>query len=83
MGWYEYLVGGLLFLASLIIILVILLQEGRRAGIAGAISGGADTFLSKNQARSANAKLARLTKYVIIAFVALILVANVFSIYLA
>lgn len=83
MGWYEYLVGGLLFLASLIIILVILLQEGRRAGIAGAISGGADTFLSKNQARSANAKLARWTKYVIIAFVALVLVANVFSIYLS
>ncbi len=83
MGWYEYLVGGLLILASLIIILVILLQEGRRAGIAGAISGGADTFLSKNQARSANAKLARWTKYVIIAFVVLTLVANVFSIYLS
>lgn len=83
MEWYEFLVGTLLALASLGIILVVLLQQGRRAGIAGAISGGADTFLSKNQARSTNAKLARMTKYIIILFIVLTLVANVFSIYLS
>ena len=52
MAWYEIVLGILLLLAAIVIIGVILLQEGRRQGINGAISGGADTFLSKNKARS-------------------------------
>ena len=35
--------------ASLFLILVVLLQSGKSAGIAGAIGGGMDTFLSKNK----------------------------------
>ena len=38
--------------ASLFLILVVLLQSGKSAGIAGAIGGGMDTFLSKNKAKS-------------------------------
>ena len=45
MSVLEYVIGGVIILVSLIIIGVILLQQGRRAGINGAISGGADTFL--------------------------------------
>lgn len=76
MEWYEILLGIGLILAALIIIGVILLQEGRRQGIAGAISGGADTFLSKSKAHSLSDKLRRATKYVAFVFVLLVIAAN-------
>ena len=63
----------------MIIIAVVLLQEGRRAGINGAISGGADTFLSKNKARTFDAFLSRWTKYIAIAFFVLAVVANIIA----
>ena len=55
---------------------VVLLQEGKTSGLSGAIAGGADTFLSKNKAKSWDAKLARWTKWVAIAFVVLTLVIS-------
>ena len=55
MSVIEYVIGGVIILVSLIIIGVILLHQGRRAGINGAISGGADTFLSNNKARTVDA----------------------------
>lgn len=76
MAWYEIVVGILVILVSIVIIGVVLLQQGHRAGINGAISGGADTFLSKNKARTADATLARITKYIAVAFFILALVAN-------
>ena len=60
--------------ASLFLILVVLLQSGKSAGIVGAIGGGMDTFLSKNKAKSWDAKLARWTKWVAIAFMIITLV---------
>ena len=80
MSVIEYVIGGVIILVSLIIIGVILLQQGRRAGINGAISGGADTFLSKNKARTVDASLARWTKYVAILFFVLAIVASVIAI---
>ncbi len=80
MSVIEYVIGGVIILVSLIIIGVILLQQGRRAGINGAISGGADTFLSKNKARTVDASLARWTKYIAILFFVLAIVANVIAI---
>ena len=80
MSVFEFVIGGVIILVSLIIIGVILLQQGRRAGIYGAISGGADTFLSKNKARTVDASLARWTKYVAILFFVLAIVANVIAI---
>lgn len=71
--------GILVIIVSLIIIVAIVLQPGRRAGINGAISGGADTFLSKNKARTFDAFLARWTKYLAILFFILAIVANVIA----
>ena len=42
--------------------------------MSGAIAGGADTFLSKNKAKSWDAKLARWTKWVAIGFMILTMV---------
>lgn len=79
MNVWEIILGILMIIVSLIIIGVVLLQQGHRAGINGAVSGGADTFLSKNKARTADALLARLTKWVALAFFILAVVANVIA----
>ena len=55
---------------------VVLLQEAKTAGRNSAVGGGADTFLSKNKAKSWDAKLARWTKWVAIGFVVLTLVIS-------
>lgn len=78
--WYEVVLAAALIICALVIIAVILLQEGRRSGIAGAISGGADTFLSKNKARTLSGKLQRLTKYIAAVFIILVLVSTVISV---
>lgn len=79
MGVLEIVVGALILLLSVVVIFVVILQEGHRAGINGAISGGADTFLSKNKARTVDAFLARWTKWFAIAFFVLAIVANVIA----
>ena len=61
-------------LCGLFLIAVVLLQSGKSAGLSGAIAGGADTFLSKNKAKSWDAKLARWTKWVAIGFIIITLV---------
>ena len=63
-------------LVGLFVIAVVLLQEGKTAGMNGAISGGADTFLSKNKAKSLDAKLARWTKWVAILWIVITLVLS-------
>ncbi len=79
MSAWEIVIGILMLIVSVIIIAVVLLQEGRRSGISGAISGGADTFLSKHKARTFDAFLARWTKYIAIAFFVIAIVANVIA----
>ena len=79
MSAVEIILGIAVILVSLFIIAVVLLQQGHRAGINGAISGGADTFLSKNKARTFDASLARWTKWVAVAFFVLAIVANVIA----
>ena len=60
-------------LCGLVLIAVVMLQSGKSAGLSGAISGAADTFPSKNKAKSMDAKLAKMTKWVAIAFMLLTL----------
>ena len=48
----------------------------RQAGVAGALSGGSDTFLSNHKKNTWDAKLARITKWVSSIFMAAVLVLN-------
>jgi preprotein translocase subunit SecG len=64
-------------LSAVTIIVIVLLQSGKSAGLSGAIAGAADTFLSKNKSKSLDSKLARLTKWISIAFVVLTLLLNI------
>lgn len=70
------IVFSILFLiASLFLIAVVLLQSGKSAGLSGAV-GGADNFFAKGKGKSLDAKLAKITKWVALAFVVLSLVLN-------
>ena len=60
--------------AAIFLIAVVLLQSGKSAGLSGAIAGGVDTFLSKNKAKTWDAKLAKMTQWVAIVFMVLTLV---------
>ena len=63
-------------LCGLAVIVIVLFQSGKSAGLSGAISGMADTFLSKNKAKTWDSKLAKLTKWVALLFVVLTLVLS-------
>ncbi len=63
-------------LAALFLIAVILLQSGKNAGLSGSIAGGADTFMSRNKAKSLDAKLAKGTKWVAIVFLVITFLMN-------
>ena len=64
----EIIVGAIVLILSIVIIFVVLLQEGHRQGINGAISGGADTFFGKTKGKTIEQKLAKITKFVAVGF---------------
>ena len=70
----KIILSGVLVLIALVLIMVVMLQSGKSAGLSGTIAGVADTFMSKNKAKGWDAKLARWTKWVAIAFMVLLLV---------
>ncbi|USG65220.1 preprotein translocase subunit SecG [Brevibacillus ruminantium] len=51
----------LLIIASIGLIIVVLLQSGKSAGLSGAIGGGAEQLMGKQKARGIDALLGRLT----------------------
>ena len=75
MSWYHYVFGAILIIASVIITIVVLMQEGRSQNLSGAIAGGAETFLGKSQGRTIEAKLERITKWLIVVFFIIVLAA--------
>ena len=66
-------------ISALAIISIVLLQSGKSSGLSGAISGAADTFLSKNKARSMDSRLAKYTKWIALVFVLLTLILNILA----
>lgn len=69
---WEIVIGAIIIVFSIIIIAVVLLQEGRQANL-GAIAGAADSFMDKGRARTLDAFLARWTKWLAIIFFVLVL----------
>ena len=75
MLWYHYVFGAVLIVASVVITIVVLMQEGRSQNLSGAITGGADSFVGKSKGRTVEGKLERLTKWLIGLFFAIVLAA--------
>ena len=63
-------------LCGLFLIVIIMLQSGKSSGLSGAVAGGAETFFSKGKAKTMDATLAKMTKWVALGFVVLTLVLN-------
>ena len=78
MGIWEIIVGALVLIFSVIMIIVIILQEGHDSGL-GTITGGADSFLKRGKAKTADALFARVTKYCAIVFFVLVVLLNALS----
>ncbi|MDD2361971.1 MAG: preprotein translocase subunit SecG [Oscillospiraceae bacterium] len=73
MNGFEIAVGIVLIIMSLLIIAIVLLQEGRQSNL-GAIQGAADSFLEKGRARTLDAILPKLTKVIAFAFFVVVFV---------
>ena len=68
MSALQYVFGAVLIILAIFLIIVVLLQESRSAGLSGAISGGADTFFGKSKGRTMEQKLVKLTRISAIVF---------------
>ena len=63
-------------IASLALILIVLFQSGKEAGLSGALGGKADTYLSKTNGGNLDKMLASATKWVALAWIVITLVLS-------
>ncbi len=63
-------------LVCCVLTVIVLMQEGKQAGLTGAISGAAETYWGKNKGRSMEGGLELATKILAVVFVVLSLVLN-------
>ena len=59
--------------ASVVLIIVVMLQSGKEAGLSSALSGNADSYLSKS-GKSLDKRLASATKWIALVWLVLTLV---------
>ena len=62
-------------LVSIVLTVVVLMQQGKNAGL-GALAGGSETYWGKNKGRSMEGMLDKATKILIAAFIFLAAVLN-------
>jgi preprotein translocase subunit SecG len=60
-------------IASVVLILVVMFQSGKEAGLSGAISGNSDSYMNKGKSASLDKKLASATKWIALVWIALTL----------
>ena len=65
----------LYILACIALVVVVLLQEGKSAGL-GAISGAAETYWGKNKGRSMEGKLVKFTTALSVFFILFAIILN-------
>jgi preprotein translocase subunit SecG len=58
------------------LVVVVLMQEGKSAGLSGSINGVADTYWGKNRGRSMEGALEKFTKGLAVGFIVLSVVLN-------
>ena len=63
-------------LCSIALIVVVLLQSGKEAGLSGALSGSSDSYLSKNKKGGMDQVLATSTKWIALVWVVLTLILS-------
>jgi preprotein translocase subunit SecG len=64
----KWIINIIHILFAISIIIIVLLQSGKQAGLSGSIAGGAETFFGKNKGRTIDAMLSKYTAIAAIAF---------------
>lgn len=64
-------------IASVVMIIVVCLQEGKSAGLSSSITGGSDTYWSRNKGRSKEGKLEKITIIATVVFFIAAILLNV------
>ncbi len=72
----KYVLIALEVLASIALVVVVLMQSGKEAGL-GAISGSTDTYMGKNKGNSLDKIAAASTKWIALAWIILTLALNI------
>ena len=65
-------------LASVAMIVVVMFQSGKEAGLSGALTGNTDTYMSKSKFGNLDKTLASATKWIALAWVVLTLSLSLF-----
>ena len=65
-------------ICSVALIIVVLLQSGKEAGLSGALSGSSDSYMNKNKSGSLDKMRAKSTKWIALVWVVLTLVLGLF-----
>lgn len=63
-------------IASIALVVVILLQSGKEAGLSGAIAGNTDSYMNKSKMGGLDKKLASATKWIALAWIILTMALN-------
>ena len=64
-------------IASIALVVVVLFQSGKEAGLSGALSGNSDTYMSKNGKGGLDKILASATKWIALAWIILTMVLSI------
>ncbi len=75
MSVIRWILTILIIAVSIVMTIVILMQEGRTQGL-GAISGAAETYWGKNKGRSMEGFLVKFTTGLVVAFFVLAILLN-------
>lgn len=73
----RVIIIGIFILVCIALTIIVLMQEGKSAGLSGSINGMADTYWGKNKGRSVEGKLVKFTKILAISFIVLSAVLNI------
>jgi len=76
MTWYQILLAASTILVSLVIIVLVMLQESKSQGLSGVIAGGAENLFGKTKGRAFEDKLVNYTKILTVVFFVLTLGAT-------
>lgn len=76
MAVLRAIVTILYVLICIALVVVVLMQEGKSAGLSGAINGVADTYWGKNKGRSMEGALLKITRVLAGSFIVLSVVLN-------
>lgn len=66
----------LFVIVSIVLTVIVLMQESKSSGLSGTIAGAADSYWGRNKGRSAEGKLVVITKCLVAAFFIIALVLN-------